>query len=102
MIYNEHVISNKPIHILFSVRDKAYSAAIMQEDNTELNKFRSLAFVGRILLDVQRRYLLPELSFTCMGDVLKRYAYMLLDKEVHLYTNEYWKELDDPWQYLHK
>jgi len=102
MIYNEHIISNKPIYIIFSVRDKAYSAAIMQEDDTELNKFRSLAFVGKILPDVQRRYLPPELSFTCMGDILKRYAYMLLGKEVHLYTNEYWKELDDPWQYLHK
>jgi len=89
MIYNEHTISNKPIHIVFSVRDKAYSAPIMQEDITEPNKFRSLAFVGKILLDVQRRYLPPELSFTCMGDVLKRYAYMLLGKEVHLYTNEY-------------
>ena len=53
-------------------------------------------FVGKILPDVQRRYLPPELNFTCMGDVLKRYTYMLLGKQVHLYTNEYWKELDDP------
>ena len=29
-------------------------------------------------------------------------THMLLGKQVHLYTNEYWKELDDPWQYLHK
>ena len=40
MIYNENLISNKPIHIVFSVRDKAYSAAIMQEDDTEPNKLR--------------------------------------------------------------
>ena len=27
---------------------------------------------------------------------------MLLGKPVHLYTANYWKELDDPWQYLHR
>ena len=37
-----------------------------------------------------------------MGDVLKRYAFMLLGKEVHLHKNGYWKELDEPWQYLQK
>ena len=37
-----------------------------------------------------------------MGDVLKRYAYKLLGKEVRLYTNDYWKELDNPWQYVQK
>ena len=54
MIYNEHVISDKPIHVVFSIRDKAYSAAIMQEDDADPTKFRSLAFVGKILPDVQR------------------------------------------------
>jgi len=74
----------------------------MQEDDVDPDKYRSLAFVGKILPDIQRRYLPPKVSFTCMGDVLKRYAYMLLGKLVHLYTANYWKELDDPWQYLHR
>ena len=96
------MISDKPIHIVFSIRDNTYSAAIMQEDDVDPDKYRSLAFIGKILPDVQRRYLPPEISFTCMGDVLKRCAYMLLGKRVHLYTANYWKELDDPWQYLHR
>ena len=54
MIYNEHVISDKPIHIVFSVRENAYSAAIMQEDDVDPDKYHSLAFVGKILPDVQR------------------------------------------------
>jgi len=85
MIYNEHVISNKPVHIVFSVRDKAYSAAIMQEDDTEPNKFRCLAFIGKILPDVQRRYLPPELNFTCMGDVLRRYAHVARQAGTFIY-----------------